>query len=55
MNNLPTELINALDSSVKLHPLIKVDSIGLSSDPAQKFLFRTSKNNKIIFDKYAVF
>ena len=47
MNNLPTELINALDSSVKLHPLIKVDSTGLSSDPAQKFLFRTSKNNKI--------
>ena len=47
MNNLPTELINALDSSVKLHPLIKVDFTGLSSDPAQKFLFRTSKNNKI--------
>ena len=47
MNNLPLELISSLKSSFKLHPLTEIDSSGVSSDPAQKFLFQTNKNNMI--------
>ena len=45
MNNLPLEFISSLKSSFKLHPLTEIDSSGVSSDPAQKFLFQTNKNS----------
>ena len=47
MNNLPLKFINELDSLFKLHPLTEIGCSGNPSDPAQKFLFETSKKNKI--------
>ncbi len=47
MNNLPPKFISDLDSLFNLHPLTEIDSSGQSSDTAQKFLFQTSKKNKI--------
>ena len=47
MVNLPKDLINKLESSITLHPLKEINCSGLGSDPAQKFLFLTSQNNKI--------
>ena len=47
MVNLPKDLINKLESSITLHPLKEINSSGLGSDPAQKFLFLTTQNNKI--------
>ena len=47
MNNLPKKFVDKLSSSFKLHPLTEISSLGQSNDPAQKFLFQTSKKNKI--------
>ena len=45
MNNLPKKPVDKLSSSFKLHPLTEISSLGQSNDPAQKFLFQTSKKN----------
>ncbi len=47
MNNLPPKFISDLDSLFKLHPLTEIGSSGTKNDFAQKFLFQTSKKNKI--------
>ncbi len=47
MANLPKDLLMKLSTLAPLHPLEEINCSGLGSDPTQKFLFLTSKKNKI--------
>ena len=47
MANLPKDLLMKLSKLAPLHPLKEINCSGLGSDPTQKFLFLTSKKNKI--------
>ena len=47
MANLPKDLLMKLSTLAPLHPLKEINCSGLGSDPTQKFLFLTSKKNKI--------
>ena len=47
MVNIPKELIISLNTETKLHPLKEINCSGSKNDPTQKYLFLTSKNNKI--------
>ena len=47
MVNIPKELITSLNAETKLHPLKEINCSGSKNDPTQKYLFLTSKNNKI--------
>lgn len=47
MANLPKDLLMKLSRLAPLHPLKEINCSGLGSDPTQKFLFLTSKKNKI--------
>ena len=47
MVNIPKELITSLNTETKLHPLKEINCSGSNNDPTQKYLFLTSKNNKI--------
>ena len=47
MANLPKDLLMKLSALAPLHPLKEINCSGLGSDPTQKFLFLTSKKNKI--------
>jgi 23S rRNA (adenine2503-C2)-methyltransferase len=47
MNNLPPKFVSDIDSLYRLHPLTEIGFSGKTNDPAQKFLFQTSKKNKI--------
>ena len=47
MANLPKNLLMKLSKLAPLHPLKEINCSGLGSDPTQKFLFLTSKKNKI--------
>ena len=47
MANLPKDLLMKLSTLAPLHPLKEINCSGVGSDPTQKFLFLTSKKNKI--------
>ena len=47
MINIPKDLIASLNAETALHPLKEINCSGSKNDPTQKYLFLTSKNNKI--------